>query len=201
MYRRVPLIEDIKRCGVYYIVLSACAALGLCLGFAAGNRTALSLNAADLRTRTVAVIFYSGRTGAGIFFSSFFSSVCACAVIIAFCINIYMMPLAFVYVVYRGYAIGCNALVFLRNYGFGGSLFIIIVYIPIQLLLTACVILIAGLYSDRCVAYRHRGAFCFSRAGYEELLQTFGVILGINAAVCLAECILFSIFAGSLLMI
>lgn len=127
-------------------------------------------------------VLYSARSVFLIFLERTASGAIVIAVLTACSVHPAAVALPTVLFVYRGYVCGGSVVVFVSAFGLGGVLVGLLLYLPVQLALTALYMLTASLSFSRSLT------FCGRELG--ALFMQFLCALVLVAAICLAELLL-----------
>lgn len=174
-----------------YLLLAVFAILGLVLGIISANNLSGLLTEDKIR-----LIFFKNIYIDVNFFIAFFGNtfimLILYGVIVLVNISVFLMPLGFILVIYRGYLAGFSAVALIKIYGGGGIVNLIFIFLPFQLMLMFFIIGAMSVCMKRLINNLHAGAFCFYGVDYRfmfrELIIHFVVFVIVNfllSLVCL----------------
>jgi hypothetical protein len=118
--------------------------------------------------------------------------------IIAISTSVFLLPLGFVLIIYRGYLAGFAAVAIIRIFGSGGIVNLVIIFIPFQIMLLFFLTGCMAVCMRRLINNVHCGSFCFRGAEYEimikELVQLFIVFIVVNLLLTITAIIITKTF-------
>ncbi|NLC16865.1 MAG: hypothetical protein GX756_03195 [Clostridiales bacterium] len=175
--------EHFSRHLKFYLLFAALAILGLVLGIISANNISGFLTEDKIK-----LIFFKNIYINVNFFIAFFGNtfimLILFGVIILVNISVFLLPLGFVLIIYRGYLAGFSAVALIKIYGGGGIVNLIIIFLPFQLMLMFFLIGAMAVCMRRLINNFHFGAFCLFGVEYKimfkELINLFIVFVIVN---------------------
>ncbi|HEY8423436.1 MAG TPA: hypothetical protein VIL23_01585 [Clostridia bacterium] len=167
----------------YYLLLSVFAVLGIVLGIVSANNLSGFLTQDKIK-----LIFFKSIYIDVNFFAAFFGNTLIMlvlyGVIVLVNISIFLLPLGFILIVYRGYLAGFSAVAIIKIYGGGGVVNLIFIFMPFQVMLMFFLIGAMAICMRRLINNLHAGAFCFYNVEYgamfRELITFFAIFAAVN---------------------
>lgn len=153
----------------FYIIFAVFIIGGIVLGIISAN------NISILSNDNIKLLFFNKIYINISFFTAFFGNtfimLTLFCVIIAVNINIFLLPINFVFLLYRGYLAGFTLVAIIKIYGGGGIVNLIIIFIPIQLVMLFFLAACSAACMRRLMNNLHNGPFCFRGTEYHLLLR------------------------------
>jgi len=181
----------------FYLLICVFVIGGVILGIISANNIS-----GMLTTDKIKLVFFRQIYIDVSFFAAFFLNTLIMLVlfliIIVVNMSVFLLPLGFVLIIYRGYLAGFAAVAIIRIFGGGGIINLVIIFIPFQLMLLFFLIGCMAVCMRRLINNIHCGSFCFRGAEYEimikELINIFIVFIIINLLLSLIAIIITKTF-------
>ncbi|HEY8389572.1 MAG TPA: hypothetical protein VIL26_01265 [Clostridia bacterium] len=193
--------EHFSRHLKFYLVIGVFVIGGIILGIISANNISGALT-----TEKIKLIFFRSIYIDVNFFAAFFINTLIMLllflIIIAVTTSVFLLPLGFILIIYRGYLAGFAAIAIIRIFGGGGIVNLIIIFIPFQLVLLFFLTGCMAVCMRRLINNIHCGSFCFRGTEYEimlkELIALFIIFIVINLLLSIIAVIITKTFVISL---
>lgn len=157
-------ICDFFACNKYYIIIFSVVFI---VGFVFGVINITQLKNNFEITELTDIVLKKSITGGVTFWAYFVRRFFNCLLVLSFCLllscNFYSSIGLFIFVLYRGYVLGSTVALCTSLLGVGGSIFLIIFYVPLELMLTFVLICFASNgFCEACSRHRCRGKLNFN---------------------------------------
>lgn len=184
----------------HIIILSCVIVTGLTIGIVTGFRIQSSLSDAEANTRILTSLFYGTNKTFFMFINAILQTCFFTVIILACNLHIFAMPLNHLFLLYRGYVFGLNVIILFLNIGITGIVFVVAVFIPIQLILIAFLIAKSSVLNNLCIQCRRTGSTLLKHHGFNTSLNHVLIIFAGSFVIRIIEFILLIIFSQNLLL-
>lgn len=185
----------------YYLIICVFVIGGIILGIISANNISVMLTTEKIKLIFFRQIYIDVNFFAAFFLNTFIMLVLF-LIIIAVSTSIFLLPIGFVLIIYRGYLAGFAAVAIIRIFGAGGIINLIIIFIPFQLMLLFFLTGCMAVCMRRLINNIHCGSFCFRGAEYEimikELISFFIIFIIVNLLLSLIAIIITKTFVVAL---
>ena len=176
------------------IILSAIVLIAFLTGIIVAIKTKASYN--DLNNLGV-ICFGKGGVINTSFFTRFLSMIIIALVCFGCSFSDYLLPLAILFLAYRGYLLGVNICLIIGINGFGGIIVAILIVFPCQLLALAVLSLFYIMMSKTNKDYKHFGGCRVPKQKTKIILIALVALI----LVCFVEALLLAIFSPKVILV
>lgn len=185
--------DMVKESKIKVIIIAAV----ILITFLTGIIVALKTKADYSTLERLGVVCF-GRNGVN---TSFFTRILSMILIALVCFGCsftdYLLPVAVLFLAYRGYLLGVNICLIIAVNGIGGIIFSILIVFPCQIIALAILSLFYILLSKT-----NKDKRCFGRARVpNQKMKIFIIVLVILVLICLLEALLLVIFSPKVILV
>lgn len=190
----------VKSLRIYIVIFSCVIVAGIAIGIVTGFKIQSSLTEAEANARILTSLFYGTNKTFFMFLNAILQTCFFTVIIFACNLHIFAVPINHLFLLYRGYVFGLNIVILIFNVGFTGIVFVIAVFIPIQLILLIFLIIKSSVLNNLCVLSRRTGSTPLKHYGFNTSFNHVLIVCAGSLAIRIIEFILMLIFSQNLLL-